>query len=115
MMMKKIKNDSKLYKFLNNGKSKEMVRFDEAVWKEAVEKLADLNDPQYFFEFEDRIINEIVSLASKLPRSKAKKEIKKVGEIIKEDLKILPHASLFFENLRCSIMGAVAVALNCLA
>lgn len=115
MMMEKIENDSKLYKFLNNGKSKEIVKFDEDVWTEAIEKLADLNDPQYFFEFEDRIINEIVSLASKLPRSKAKKEIKKVEEIMKEDLKILPHASSLFESLKYSIKGAVAVALNCLA
>ncbi|MCX5725663.1 MAG: hypothetical protein NT030_00520 [Candidatus Saganbacteria bacterium] len=115
MMIEKIKKPGKLLKFLKNGRSREIVKFDEDIWREGIETLAELNNPDYFFEFEDRIIHEIVVLASKLPKSKAKVEIQKVEKIMKEDFEVSPHAKSLFQSLKYSILGAVSVALNCLA
>jgi hypothetical protein len=105
---------TKLYTFMKERRGKKKVRFDNEIWLEALNKLSEFNKPDYYFDFEDRIIEEIVSSVLRLPPAKAKAEVVRIKSIIDRDVAHRPHSRTFLRSIRNSVKGAVAVVLNCL-
>jgi len=115
-MIKKLEDrKTKLYKFLTAGKSaRRAVKFDREIWEEAIEKLSEFNRAPYFFEFEDRLIDEIVTSVLRDPPHKAKREMMKIQGIVDSYVSHRPHCKPFLESIRTAVTGAVNVAMSCL-
>ena len=107
--------DAKLYLFLKSrGPRDGLIRFDEGIWVRGLEKLSEYNKPKYFFEFEDRIIDEIVSSVLRYPSEMAKQEIMRIKTIVDNGVTPTKHNKTFIQSIRNSVAGAVAVAIKCL-
>ena len=115
MISELIDRETKLYSFMVSRKSSgRTVKFDEEVWQEAVEKLSAFNKPEYYFDFEDRLIEEVVLSVLKYPPGKAKSEIARIRKIVEADVGHKLHCKPFLRSIRNSVAGAVAVAMRCL-
>ena len=110
-----IEKNTKLYKFLSLKKTSRKVKFDESIWNEAISRLADFNCPEYFFDFEDRLIEEIVLLILDLPSDKAKAEMIRIQGIVDKESDQITHTKPFVQSIRSAVAGAVAVGLKFLA
>jgi len=116
MIRDKVKTETRLYKFMiERGSNRRSIKFDTHIWKEALSKLADLNRPQYYFDFEDRLIEEIVVAMLKFSPHKAKEEIIKIKDIVEEEIELDSHVKPYLQSLRMSIRGAATAALNSLS
>jgi|GEM_PF-1283479 len=110
-----IKSNTKLYKFMiARGISKRAVKFDEEIWANALEKLSDLNKPEYYFDFEDRLIEEVVLSVLRYRPDEARSEMVRIKKIVDMDLEHTSHLKPYIRSIRNSVSGAVAVALRCL-
>ena len=94
------------------GMNQRTVKFDNSVWEDALKNLAHLNHPDYYFDFEDRLIEEIVISMIKLPPVSAKEEILRIKEIVEKDIKLDRHVLPFLRSMRTSIRGAASTALS---
>ena len=113
MIADKVKPETKLHQFLiERGSNKRSIQFDSNIWEEALNKLSDLNRPEYYLDFEDRLIEEIVVAMLKLPPHKAKEKILKIKDIIEEDVELDSHVVPYLQSLRTSIRGAAQTALH---
>ncbi len=113
MIRDKIKPETNLYRFMTErGSNKRSIKFNPDIWQEALTKLSDLNRPEYYFDFEDRLIEEIVVAMLKFPPHEAKEEIIRIKGIIEQDLELDSHVKPFLHSLRMSIRGAAEAALK---
>ena len=109
-----LKPDSKLYKFLKNGK-REKIPFDAPLFKEALILLSKINDPDVFFEFEDRLISEIIDLAREAHPELAKQEIARIRQIVESHVEHANHVTPFLISIRNCIKSASKAAIYCIS
>ncbi len=115
MISELIDRKTKLYAFMMSRKSPTgTIKFDGKIWEEALDKLSEFNRPEYYFDFEDRLIEEIVLSVLRYPPGKAKLEIEKIKKIVDADVGHKLHCKPFLRSIRNSVAGAVAVAMRCL-
>lgn len=113
MIQEKIEPQTKLYQFLvEKGSNKRSISFDAEIWKDALSKLSDLHRQEYYLDFEDRLIEEIVVAMLKFPPHKAKEEIAKIRGIVEEEIELADHVKPYLQSLRMSIKGAAQAALR---
>ncbi len=88
-------------------------RFKIDRYKEVLQEIEKLGKLEYLRDLEDKIIKEIVRLVS-LNTKEAKQDLKKLEQIIEEDLDFKPRNNLLVSALRKSIKGALSAARFCL-
>ncbi|MCX5750391.1 MAG: hypothetical protein NT099_01770 [Candidatus Saganbacteria bacterium] len=111
----KIKKDTRLYKFLMNGNgSGEKIYFDITLFQEALEALARINDPDIFFEFEDRLINEIIDLAKHGNPDESRKEIMRICAVVESHINHAKHVAPLIDSIRNCTKSAARAAMYCL-
>ncbi len=88
-----------------------LVKFSIANFKELIVELARTNKPEYLFELEDKVIEEIATLASSKKKHKARLEILNIKKQIMKDIKAEPHIKPILKSFRNSIEGAATSAL----
>lgn len=115
MISEQIKKNTKLYKFLKVRRGPgRPVRFDEDIWFEALDRLSYFNRSDYYFDFEDRLVEEIVLSVLRYPNETAKAEMIRIKSIVDKKIDHAEHSRTFVRSMRNSIAGAVSVALKCL-
>lgn len=109
--------NSRLHKFLTSTQIKKRgrrIKFDQEIFIDALEKLQKANEAEYYFQFEDRIIEEIVLTILCMPPGRARRELKRLKRVICSYNDIPPHVETFLKSIYNSVEGAVGVALTCL-
>ena len=82
-------------------------------FKKVLRKIEELGRLEYLRDLEDKIIQEIIRLIEEDSES-ARAELKKIEEMINEDLEFKPRSKLLISALKNSISGALSVAKFCL-
>ena len=88
-----------------------LVKFSIDNFKELVAELSRINKPEYLFELEDKLIEEIASIASTNKKAKAKSEILKIKKHILKEIKTESHVKPILKSFQNSIEGATSAAL----
>lgn len=115
MISNLIDKKTKLYKFLKPGRAARKPRFDEQIWSEALTRLAEFNCSRYYFDFEDRLIEEIVLSIVDLPVDMARAEMVRMKSIVDRESEQASHGRSFVLSIRNAVAGAVSVGLKFLA
>jgi len=113
MIRDKVQPETKLFKFMTErGSNKRNIKFNPDIWQEALGKLSDLNRPEYYYDFEDRLIEEIVVAMLRFSPHEAKEEISRIKEIIEKEVDLDSHVKPYLSSLRMSVRGAAEAALK---
>jgi len=88
-------------------------RFKIDRYKEVLQEIEKLGKLEYLRDLEDQVIKEIVRLVS-LNTKEAREDLKKLEQLIEEDLDFKPRNNLLVSALRKSIKGALSAAHFCL-
>lgn len=91
-----------------------LVKFSVENFKELIQELGRINRPEYLFDLEDRIIDEITSIAHQKDRDTARRDIIKIKELILREIDSEPHVKPLLRSFQNSIEGATSAALYCL-
>ena len=91
-----------------------LVKFSVENFKELIRELGHINRPEYLFDLEDRIIDEITSIISNQDKASARSDIEKIKELILREIDSEPHVKPLLKSFQNSIEGATTAALTCL-
>ncbi|MBU0686281.1 MAG: hypothetical protein KKB81_00310 [Candidatus Margulisbacteria bacterium] len=88
------------------------IQLDREFFKQAIDQLTHQNKAENFFDFEDRLINEIVEICKKYPAHVARKFVIKIRDVVNEEIEAAIHVEPYLKSLRNSINGAVSSVLR---
>jgi hypothetical protein len=92
-----------------------LVKFSINSFEELVRDLEKANKPEYLFELEDRIIDEIASITHSHPdKREARAKLLIIRTMMLEKIESKPHFRMIVKSFQNSIEGAIASALYCL-
>ncbi len=89
-------------------------KFSIENFKELVEELGRINKPEYLFDLEDKIIDEITILMRSKDKKKARAGILKIKNTVLDNIDSQPHVKPLLRSFQNSIDGATSAALYCL-
>ncbi|MFA4857707.1 MAG: hypothetical protein WC901_02330 [Candidatus Margulisiibacteriota bacterium] len=88
------------------------IRFSREFFHQAIAHLTEKNDADAFFDFEDKLIDEIVDICKKFPRRLARELVLQVKVVVDEEIPIESHVAPYLKSLRTSVDGAVSSVLR---
>ncbi len=91
-----------------------LVKFSVENFKELIQELGRINRPEYLFDLEDHIIDEITTIISDQDVDSARSDIEKIKELILKEIDSEPHVKPLLRSFQNSIEGATTAALLCL-
>jgi hypothetical protein len=91
-----------------------LVKFSINSFEELVRDLEKANKPQYLFELEDRIIEEIAHIAHSHNKHDARAKLLLISKMMLEKVESKPHFKMIVKSFQSSIEGAIVSALYCL-
>ena len=91
-----------------------LVKFSVENFRELIQELGRINRPEYLFDLEDRIIDEITTIISNQDADSARNDIEKIKELILKEIDSEPHVRPLLRSFQNSIEGATTAALFCL-
>jgi hypothetical protein len=106
-------SDDQLYQFLTNNQKKR-VALNKEIFQEAIDFLTDENNADYFFDFEDRLIEEIIEICKNYPPLLARRLVLKIKAVVCEEINAAPFVASYLKSLRTSVDGAVSAVLKLL-
>jgi len=91
-----------------------LVKFSIENFQELISELGRINKPEYLFDLEDKIIDEITCLLKSKNKKKAKEQILRIKSQVMEEIDTAPHVKPILKSFKNSIEGATSAALYCL-
>lgn len=88
-----------------------LVKFSLENFNELVSELGRINKPEYLFELEDKVIDEIIHISSGKSKRKAKSEIILIKERLMKNVEAASHVKPILRSFQNSIDGATEAAL----
>ncbi|MBI5699241.1 hypothetical protein HZC35_02885 [Candidatus Saganbacteria bacterium] len=91
-----------------------LVKFTIENFEELISELARLNKPEYLFDLEDRIVDEITDIIRTKSKTRARAEILTIKNRLLEKIHSEPHVKPLLNSFQNAIDGATSAALYCL-
>ncbi len=91
-----------------------LTKFSIENFKELIDELGRINKPEYLFDLEDRIIDEITTIIRTNSKKTAKNKIMAIKKLILNEIESEPHVKPLLKSFQNSIEGATSAALRCL-
>ncbi len=88
-----------------------LVKFSIDNFSDLLKELGRINKPEYLFELEDRVIEEIAAIASSQTPIRAKNEILKIKKKILKEIDAEHNIKPILKSFQNSIEGAASAAL----
>jgi hypothetical protein len=88
------------------------IRFSREYFHQVIAHLTEKNDADAFFDFEDKLIDEIVEICKKFPRRLARELVLQIKAIVDEEIPLERHVAPYMKSLRISVDGAVSSVLR---
>lgn len=97
--------------YLSKQKDKK-VALSHEIFQRAIEKLTHENNAEKFFDFEDRLIEEVIHICRNYPPEVARDLVMKVKEIVYREVSTAHYVQPYLKSLRKSVDGAVSAVLR---
>jgi len=91
-----------------------LVKFTVENFEELILELTRLNKPEYLFDLEDRIVDEITDIIRTKSKKQARAEILAIKTRLLEKIHSEPHIKPLLKSFQNAIEGATSAALYCL-
>ena len=91
-----------------------LVKFSIENFKELIKELGRINKPEYLFDLEDKIIDEITVIVKSNKKKDARAKIMMIKKQIMAEIDSDPHIRPILKSFQHSIDGATSAALYCL-
>ncbi|HTY13831.1 MAG TPA: hypothetical protein VMD02_06560 [Candidatus Omnitrophota bacterium] len=91
-----------------------LVKFSIENFRSLIAELGRINKPEYLFDLEDKIIDEIATIMRNDEKDAARAKIMKIKRQIMEEIDSEPHVKPILRSFQNSIEGATSAALFCL-
>ena len=88
------------------------VALSHDLFQRAIEKLTHENCAEKFFDFEDRLIEEVIHICRNYPPAVARDLVIRIKEIVYREISTAHYVQPYLKSLRKSVDGAVSAVLR---